>query len=48
MVGSSEEMSKEEDHGGVQSGDIAYILEKVAVDPVVVEDVLIEFSHYLL
>jgi hypothetical protein len=47
MVGSSEEMGEEEDHGGMQPGDVAYILEKVTVDPIVVEDVLVELGHYL-
>ena len=48
VVGPAEEMGEEEDHGGMQLGDVADIFEEEVVDALVGQHVLVELRDHLL
>ena len=48
VVGPAEEVREEEDHGGVQLGNVADVLEEEVVDALVGQHVLVELRHDLL
>lgn len=48
VVGPTEEVCEEEDHGGMQLGDVTYVLEEEVVDALVCQYVLVELRDHLL
>lgn len=48
VIGPTEEMSQEKDHGRVQFGNVRDVLKEEIVDAVVCEHELVELSNYFL